>query len=298
MNHTLTETQKNKIIEHSGNGFYLQVLQALEICSEKWKLSELSFNDDYSVGVIFFCKSELYGDCVLKIYDDDEIELEYNALCEYNGDSYVKAFEYEKSSDITWGAMLIERIYPGETLTDEPSLEKRLAVFSELFNGLYVEPKKPTIYESYTKWLVDTADYMVSEHKDNKELCVHALKAKEMYLEMEAVYDKKLLIHTDLHSDNIISCGDGNGKYKIIDFNKAVIGDPIFETGMFVWGECCYHSSELDADKAEKVLEYLEKSINISNRILRQCFYITAVIGQWDIGRIEFVESAVGKIVE
>ena len=137
MNYNLTEEQKNRIIERWGNGFYSKILQNFDLYSEKWKLTDFEFDDSYWHHAAFFCKSELYGNCVLKIYDDDELEREYNALCEYNdsGKCYVKAFGYEHG-DHTNGAMLTERVFPGKKLRDEPSLEKRLEVFSELKNLL------------------------------------------------------------------------------------------------------------------------------------------------------------------
>jgi len=120
------------------------------------------------------------------------------------------------------------------------------------------------------------------------------LKAKELCLEIASVYDKKQLIHRDLSSSNIISCG--NGKYKIVDFKWYVkIGDPVFETGIFIFRECCWNDPE--PEKAERIMDYLEKSINIPNKILRQCLYITAVMIHWDScgNRINFAESVMNK---
>ena len=83
---------------------------------------------------------------MLKIYDDDEILVEYSALLEYNGcgDRYVKALGYEPS-DKMQGALLTERVFPGKSLMDEPSLEKRLEIYSKLFDGMHIEPRKPDI---------------------------------------------------------------------------------------------------------------------------------------------------------
>jgi len=299
MEYNLTEEQKNSIIERVGNGFYLKVLQDYELYSEKWKLSDFQFDEDYSWFVTFFCKSELYGDCVLKIYDDDELVREYNALLEYNGGCYVKAFDYEPN-DHTNGAMLTERIFPGERLKDVPALEKRLAIFSEMFSELkHIEPKKPEIYASYTDGVIDTLDYTIERRGDNKELYPHALKAKELCLEIESVYDKKLLLNGGLHSGNIISCG--NGKYKLVNPTGS-IGDPVFETCAFLYHECFWH--DRDYEKTETVLNYLEKSLNIPNKILRQCAYITVVSDQcswsrWhsdhDIDKIKFAETVLNK---
>ena len=175
-----TDTQKNKVIDKWGQDFYSKILTYTKIYSEKWMLSDFEFVEYYSFNAIFFCKSELYGDCVLKIYGEPS---EYNALCEYNNSGkFCKVFECDPENTI----MLIERIIPGKMLRDELSLEKRLAVFSELFNGLHIEPKTPVTPDScgistYTDWVIDTANYIISKREDNKELCIHALKTKEIY---------------------------------------------------------------------------------------------------------------------
>lgn len=226
-----------------------------------------------------FCKSELYGDCVLKINrDGDEALDDYNSLREHNGSHHVKAFEYEA------GAVLVERAMPGEVLSAEPSLEKRLTVFSELFNGRHIAPKNPKLFDTYTNWFNFCMNCVESKREDSKELYFHAEKAKEIYAKMVSVYDKKLLIHLDLCSVNIVSCG--NRQYKIVDPYRTVIGDPVIETGRFI-----HHEKDRNPGKTEIVLNYLEKSLNIPNKILRQCLYLDTVIiacehTQWGSGRV------------
>ena len=309
MNYNLTKTQKEKITERWGDGFYTKILQNFDLYSKKWKLVDFEFSDFYWHHVVFYCKSELYGDCVLKFYDDDELEREYNALCEYNagGKPYIKALGYEHG-DRSWGAMLIERALPGEKLSEEPSLEKRLEVYSELFNELHTEVKNPGIYYSYTHWVdsIGMPDEILfggglPEDSDEiklkelyPELYPHRLKAKEIYYKLASVYDKKLLIHGDLHSGNIISCGDG--KYKVIE-PVGVIGDPVFDMGTIIFGECCWYGKDIaEREKAETIIDYLEKSLNIPDKVLRQCFYITTVMSRlWNIDRVKFAEKVLNK---
>jgi len=297
MEYNLTETQKDRIIENWGNGFYEKVLENFDLYSKKWKLIDFEFYYDYGWHhVTFFCKSEIYGDCVLKIYDDDELVCEYNALLECNahGKCYVKPFGYEPG-DHSNGAMLIERVFPGEPLSDETSFEKRLAVFSELFNEMHIEPKNPDIYHSYTKWVMDNGRFGEDVSKrENKELYPHALKAKEIYIEMTHVYNKKSLLHGNYNPYNIISFGEG--KYKFVN-PAGVVGDPVFDAAAFIFGECCWYRRGIaEREKAETIIGYLEKSLNIPNKILRQAFYITAVRDSCgDIDRIKFAESVLNK---
>ena len=274
MIYNFTETQQDKVIEKWGKDFYAEILNHLEVYSEKWNLFDFEFVEYYSFNAIFFCKSELYGDCVLKIYGEIS---EYNALREYNNSGkFCKVFECDLENTV----MLIERIIPGKMLREEASLEKRLAVFSELFDGLHIAPKNPVIPDSsgisaFTEWVINTADYIINKREDNKKLYIHALKAKDIYLDMLSVYDKKLLIHGDLHCDNIISCK--NGKYKIVD-PFGWIGDPVFEIGRYISQEYWKAEPESRVKIIDNISDFFESSLNIPNKIIKQCFYIDITI--------------------
>ena len=265
--YNFSKEQETAILKKWGFDFYRILHFTVKVLAEQWRLTDLEFGEFYSCNALFFCKSELYGDCILKINKDgDEALNDYNSLREYNGGHFVKAFEYE------FGAVLVERAVPGESLKKEPSLDKRLAVFTELFNGRHIVPKNPELFDTFTNWITFLTDFVIFKYKDNKELCNYALKTKEIYFELASVYNKKLLIHLDLALCNIVSCG--NGKYKIIDPYRAVIGDPIFETGRFIWNECFSHNNDSEKAKAEIVLDYLEKSINIPKMVLKKCYYL------------------------
>lgn len=76
-------------------------------------------------------------------------------------------------------------------MREESSLEKRLASFSKIFNGLHVEPKNPEVYASYLKMVCDVTE-AVKSRDDTNELYSYALKMKEILLEMLSVYDKNM----------------------------------------------------------------------------------------------------------
>jgi len=302
MNYNFTETQKNRIIENWGQEVYEKILHDIEIYSEKWKLSDLEFHEYFSINAIFFCKSEIYGDCVLKIGSNEQDELfarEYNVLREYNGRRYVKVFEGDIDIAKRKKAMLIERCFPGKMLSEEP-FEKRLAVFSDLYTGLHIESKNPVIYDSYDKLMCDAMKECTTSEQDLKGLDEHIQRAKEIYFEICEIYNKKMLLHIDIYGNNIVSDSEG---YRIID-PKGVIGDPIFETGQFIFNECC--ENYISHENSEIIFGYLEKSINIPDKILRQCFYIETVrficyyasrygAKDWDVERVEFAEVVLDK---
>ena len=250
-----------------------------------------------------------YGDCVLKIggnSQDYEFEAEYNVLREYNGRRYVKAYESDIDLAARKKVMLLERIFPGTVLRDEKSLEKRMSVFSELFNGLFIEPKNPEIYISYIEFINKTVDDCLKENagKENLKILIeHINRAKELYFELIKTYDKKMLLHIDLYWGNIVS--GNNGEYKIID-PKGVTGDPIFEMGQNLMEEWFKCTGEGEPEKINHVFNYFEKSLNIPNKILRQVFYIETVrfvcecndgISDDDIGCVEYAEKVMNEFI-
>lgn len=74
---------------------------------------------------------------------------EYKTLCEYAGRRYCKVFD----ADVENGIILEERICPGSSLLHEKSFEKRIIIFSSLYNGLHIIPNDIHIY--LVIWLCD-----------------------------------------------------------------------------------------------------------------------------------------------
>jgi streptomycin 6-kinase len=292
-----TETQISKIIETWGKDMYSKILNEIKICSEKWKLSGLSFFESYSMNAIFFCTSEIYGECVLKIggnFQDEEFIWEYNVLREYNGRRFVKIFESDIEVETGKKVMLIERVFPGKMLQDEKNLDKRLAVFSEIFNGMHIEPRNAALYKKYADGVNDCVD-KISRRDDCKDLYYHMMKAKDIYTSVSSIYNKEMLLHGDLHYHNILM--GHNGKYAIID-PQGRVGDNIFDVPRYILIE--YYNSPVDEriDAINHIIEYFERNLNIPNEILRQCFYIEtasfeswcASVGNYNIDNVIFAE--------
>jgi len=295
-----TEAQVSRVIKEWGQDVYANILQVAGICSENWKLFDLVFFESYSMNTIFFCKSEIYGDCVLKIangFQDREFTWEYNILREYNGVGYAKVYE-SNITEVGTKAMLIERIAPGTQLHDEKSLDKRLSVFSELFNGLHIKPKNPSIYKKYADGIKDCIGY-VDKREDCKDLLFHILKAKEIYTSIAAVYNQELLLHGDLQNHNIIL--RNSGKYAIID-PQGRIGAHVFDVPRYILQEHYNSTPEERFDKIDYIITYLEKSLNIPNDIIKKCHYIEtatfecwcASVGNYNIDRVIFAEKMMG----
>lgn len=187
------------------------------------QLASFQLIPSYSANLIFTCESEKHGDAVLKIggVSSKESLAEFHALSEYNGGRFCKIFD----ADMENGIILEERIQPGNPLREEASLEKRLEVFCSLHHDLHIAPSNQDVYPTYAEWVTRITEYM-SRREDCPQLYAYMKKAEELCLALSELYPQKLLLHGDLHHDNILLGAEE--EYVIID-PKGVIGDPIFD---------------------------------------------------------------------
>ncbi len=154
---------------------------------------------------------------------------EIEALRFFNGNAAIKILR----EDLENGVVLLERAEPGERLRNISPDSKQISIVSEVLKKLHkLIPKDmafsfPTIsdwakaFERYKekfpkssgpvpKWMFDKAESIFKEYiKDKKE---------------------QVLLHGDLHSDNILSSQRG---WLIID-PKGVIGEREFELGAYL----------------------------------------------------------------
>jgi hypothetical protein len=63
----------------------------------------------------------------------------------------------------------MERVFPGKMLQDEKNLDKRLAVFSKIFNGMHIKPRNTALYKKYADGVNDCVD-KISRRDDCKDL--------------------------------------------------------------------------------------------------------------------------------
>jgi len=275
-----SQNETNNILKHFGQVFYDRVVNCLEVYSIKWKLDIEEFIDYYSVNCIFICRSEIYGPAVLKIGNpSNEVCTEVNLLKEYNGSCFCRVFDW----DVDNGVILEERINPGIRLREEQSLEKRLSVFSNLFNGLHIQSYKSELYPTYYGWVSRISEYM-SKREDYKELYKLMLKAKDMCASLSVDFSRKMLLHGDLHHDNILL--GVNDKYRIID-PKGVVGDPIFDIPRFILNEFYgkdYVSYDFYSKHIEKLICYFQKSLNVPIDIIKKCIFIEMTMANcWNV---------------
>lgn len=273
-NYKLSENEINDIINHYGNEFYNRAIKYINIYAERWQLDSFKLIPYFSINLIFSCQSKTYGEAILKIGNPNctEITTEIQMLRDYNGGRYCKLY----LADVDTGVFLIELIKPGNTLFAEPLLDKRLDIFADLYNGLHIAPINK--YPTYLDW-IEKGIKLLENHTDHENLRYHINNAKCVYHDVTKSYTQMLLLHGDLHHENILFNGD---EYKIID-PKGVIGNPVFDVSRFILNE--FHdilSSDL-LTEINNLIDKLSNKINVPADILIKCLYIeTSIWACWD----------------
>ena len=267
------QDETEKIIHRFGKSFYEQVQEDLDTYAVRWDLSSYQLIPSYSANLVFTCSSRQYGEAVLKIAPpaSKEFQYEYQALREFHGRRFCQVFEADPEN----GVILMEQVRPGVPLRDEPSLDRRLSVFCSLYRGLHVAPEHPERYPTYLGWVRRITEYM-GTRADCKELYGYMKKAEEICLSLSAVYTRKMLLHGDLHHDNLLL--GRNGGYVVID-PKGVVGDPIFDVPRFILNEFGDDITEALYRHINHVIHVLGKELDIPEKVLRQCLFVETAMG-------------------
>ncbi|WP_216633879.1 aminoglycoside phosphotransferase family protein [Paenibacillus alvei] len=267
-----TQEQIDTIVKRFGNTFYEQMLCHIDDYAEKWSLSSLQLIPSFSANVVFTCYSEQFGHGVLKIGQPSEtIWTEVSTMRQYDGQRFCKVY----GADYDKGVILLERLQPGTTLRDEHSLQRRLDVFCSLYSNLHIAAVEAEKFPTYIGWVERITDYMSQRH-DCPELTSHMQRAKEICLSIASNYSQNLLLHGDLHHDNMLL--GSNGEYLMID-PKGVIGDPVFDIPRFILNEFDESITEDLYEKIDEIIGILTKKLSIPNDVIRKCLYVETAMG-------------------
>lgn len=268
---------KEKIISHFGKAFYQKVLHDLEKYAKLWDLGDFEQVDYYSVNCLFKCRSPKYGACILKIGNPcKETQTEYTMLHEYNGSLFCRVYE----ADIANGILLIELIIPGIQLRVEKDIERRINIFYDVFKGLHKKPYDKSIYPTYMGWVSRIAAYM-REQKDYSALSAYMSNAEQICCSLCEKYNGEMLLHGDLHHDNILLGSDKC--YHIID-PKGVVGDCVFDIPRFILNEFEDEISQAFNGKYRFITKTLCEKLNIPETDIRKLVYVEMCMeNSWNV---------------
>ncbi|MEO3946453.1 aminoglycoside phosphotransferase family protein [Gorillibacterium sp. CAU 1737] len=265
--------EAEQIAKRFGQDFLATVEQRGKTLSKDWGLSEVELIPSYSANLVLRCQAERYGPSVLKLAPSRSAELrtELQALRSYEGTRFCRLYE----ADLENGALLIEAIQPGTPLREVGRLEERIQAFCSVYEGLHRPPVSDEVYPTYLDWVTRIAAYMTREAAGSplqQAIC----RAEELCRELSLRYSRPLLLHGDLHHDNLLL--DRAGEYRIID-PKGVVGDPIWDLPRFLLNELEDEPSDEVYVRMNRAISLLENRLGVPEPVLRKCLYVETAMG-------------------
>lgn len=236
----------------------------LDYAVSKWKLTNITEVYANSVRAVYRAKSETYGSVIVKINNNaDELCIEAAVLGVLNGNGCCTLYAFEEEK----GILLEEQICPGTVLRDEQDVQKRVECFAAVFEKIH-RGGRALEFETYLDWLANAKQFCEESTRSGSVKVQTILKASglpkkmqhayEIGEEMFTKYSERVLLHGDLHHDNILANAEGG--YSVID-PKGVIGPRIFDVPRFVLNEIGY-VKELEAEEIKEHLEWVIRLIN------------------------------------
>lgn len=239
--------------------------------TEKWRLNRLEEIYRRSSKAVFSAESERFGAVILKIDSDSaQLRSEYRMLARLTGGcAQVYAYEEDK------GLLLEERILPGTVLRQETSLEKRVEVFSQVFRRIHASAENVSEQgETYLDWLDEICGWCV-QNRAAEELTAMAEQARRYCAEMFEKYPDRMLLHGDLHHDNMLLKSDGS--YVMID-PKGVVGPAVMDLPRYILNEIGTGHDRLDREHIEEVIRLICERLDYPQADVRKLFFMETVL--------------------
>ena len=260
---------------------------------------------------IYTGQSKEFGPVVMKNDTNiAQLESEYHMLAKLNGNHSCKVYAF----DMDKGQLLEERILPGNKLREEASLEKRIVAFAQVFEAIHV----PVVEDSkardadnklrrqniptYLDWLDHAYEFCEKLFQENEQTTAknisdgenaqditiwkdRAQEARAIGQELFEKYPDRVLLHGDLHHDNLLLGADGS--YVFVD-PKGVIGPEIFDLPRFILNEAEYEDGSCSGDGITKhiqtVIRHLSERLGYPEEDIRKLYYMEAVLAHiWNI---------------
>lgn len=200
-------------------------------CLEKWQLSNCKESDVMSYNYVCFADSPQYGQVALKVgIPHFDLRTEMAAIKLYNGLNICQC--YQQEPDL--GAMLLERISPGNDLTTLESGRERMTVAAKIAAALPIVLETNPGLPSWSELAQNTFRKLRDQNNAGEKMLSLIDRAEQKIRDLENSGRPMVLLHGDLHHWNILK--DGEGSWKAID-PKGQVGVACMEAGRFMLNE-------------------------------------------------------------
>jgi len=218
----------SRIFNDQGPAWVQELPSFLDRCIDMWQLSDCVPINDLSINLVCYAHSSQYGEVVLKIQGPHtERYTEITALQRYNGRHACRLHAVDWSIP----AMLLERIQPGTCLRVLEDKAEQLRIGVEMLAQLPIPIEKDCGLPNYFTWLENVTKTMYAAFHPDDMMKNLLAEAHKFYIDIEPEREPLMLLHGDLHHDNILRKGEN--AWAVID-PQGVVGAAFLESGRFL----------------------------------------------------------------
>jgi streptomycin 6-kinase len=249
--------------------------QMLEKTCTKWNLTLEDYFPNLSFNFVAKCSDKNGEKYVLKVGVPDEdspLLTEKRALEAFDGQGAVKVLRY----DDKLCAMLLERANSGKILSEVCGEDylKAVDIAIEVLKKLPRNPPNKTQFINLETW-IDGLNSAVTEKFAPEKVA----KAQEFFAALIEPFERKILLHGDVHFDNILSAK--REPFLLID-PKGLIGEIGYEIAVFLndlagWTEHLANRKTI----LDKAIKRFSKEFAVSEQNLRKWCFAFAVLSAW-----------------
>lgn len=236
--------------------------------AKKWELEHLLLLTRQGTKEVYAGESRRYGPVILKRNADlQELQGEYRMLSRLDCAQSARTY----ASDGEAGLLLEERILAGTTLRQEVSPEKRVQCLAQVFHAIHTPAEVGT---TYLDWLRGIVGYCENNPVPGALLRM-AGEAYGICGELFRKYSERVLLHGDLHHDNLLKRADGS--YAMID-PKGIVGPEILDLPRFLLNETDAPYEGSLRGHMGRVIRLMAEEFGFPIEDLGKAFYMEAVL--------------------
>ncbi len=213
----------------AGADWLLRLGETIALCEEQWSLRAQPPFADLSYNFVAPVVRDDSTEAILKLgAPHNELRTEIDALRHIRGGGAVRLLD----ADPDLGAMLLERLNPGATLDsvgdDEQATSIAAHVMKQLWRPVPSDHEFPSVWD-WATGIGRLRNHLEGETGPFSTRLVE--QAEAIYSEFMIMAGEPVLLHGDLHHENILSAE--RDPWLAID-PKGVIGEAEYEVGAFL----------------------------------------------------------------
>ncbi|MBA2377327.1 MAG: phosphotransferase [Rubrobacter sp.] len=282
MSQTIPENIARNAVEmrgEAGEKWISSLPSLVSECEERWSLTagspfpNLSYNfaapASRADGTIAVLKLSFPG--------EKEFRSEAEALKIFDGRGIARLLEL----DVESGAMLLERLEPGESLEATEDDEEATAIAAEVMRKLWRPAPPSHPFPTVAGWSKGFERLRASFDGGTGPMPTELVeRAEKLFGELLASEENLVLLHGDLHHGNILSSGRG---WLAID-PKGVVGERAYETAAMLHNPASLLEKENPGKLLERKIEILSERLGLeASRVRGWGFAQSVLAAYWSL---------------